>query len=389
MAGPVVLNNQPMDDARVARLAILAYFLAQGIVIGSWVAQIPIVKERFRLDDAVLGLTLLAIAIGSVSSLLSTSFMIARFGSRRVVWVMTLLLAATLPLLSVVAVYLELVILLALFGAFASSMDVAMNAQAVGIEGRLGRPVMSTFHGAWSVGGLIGAGFASLVLSHGVSDTLYLTLIAAILVVVAFLGRPRLLPAAIDRQPDRPVLVRPPRALVGLGLLAILAMMSEGAIGDWSGVYLREWLKTDVGFAATGYATFALTMTIGRLVGDRLRARLAPSTLLRLSGGLAALGLGIGLLGSHPIVALVGFGCAGLGLANVIPIVFGLTGRIREIPTGTAIAALATTGYAGNFIGPPLIGFVAQSTSLPVGLGLIVLFSTLIAIIGEPPLADP
>jgi predicted MFS family arabinose efflux permease len=387
VTSPVVLTQRPAAETPTARWAVLVFFLAQGIVIGSWVAQIPIVKERFRLDDAVLGLTLLAVAVGSVSSLLSTSHLIARFGSRWVTWVMTLLLAATLPLISIVAIYPALVALLVLFGAFASAMDVAMNAQAVGVEARLGRPVLSTFHGIWSVGGLIGAGLASLALSNGISDTLYLALIAVGLVVVASVGRPRLLPAENDRRADQPVFVRPPRALVGLGLLAILAMMSEGAIGDWSGVYLRDWLKTDVGFAATGYATFALTMTIGRLLGDTLRTRLDSSTLLRLCGGLAALGLGIALLGNHPIVALAGFGCVGLGLANVIPIVFSLTGRIQEMPTATAVAAVATCGYAGNFIGPPLIGFVAQSTSLPIGLGLIVLFSSSIAIAGKPTVA--
>jgi fucose permease len=301
---------------------------------------------------------------------------------------MTLLVGATLPLIGVVAIYPALVVLLALFGAFVSAMDVAMNAQAVGVEAQLGRPVMSAFHGAWSVGGLIGAGFASLALSHGIGDSLYLVLIAAGLVAVALVGRPHLLPAEIDRQEDHPVFVRPPRALLGLGLLAMLGMMSEGAIGDWSGVYLHDWLKTDVGFAATGYAAFALTMTVGRFVGDTIRARLDSSTLLRLCGGLAALGLGIALLGNHPIAALVGFGCAGLGLANVIPIVFSLAGRIREIPTGTAVAAVATMGYAGSFIGPPLIGFVAQTTILPVGLGLLVLFGALIAVTGKPIVAE-
>lgn len=384
MAGPSALTHRPVAGVQDARFAVLAFFLVQGIVIGGWIAQIPIMKERFGLDDAVLGLTLLAVAVGSVSSLLGTSFLIARFGSRRVTWVMTLFLATVLPLVSFVTVYPALLLLLALLGVFASAMDVAMNAQAVGVEARLGQPVMSTFHGVWSIGGLIGAGFASLLLSHGVAATLYLTLIAAILALVAAAARPQLLPAELDRRADHPVFVRPPRALVGLGLLATLGMMSEGAVGDWSGVYLRDWLKTDVGFAATGYATFALTMTVGRLFGDALRARLDSSTLLRLCGGLASMGLGIGLLGNHPVAALVGFGCVGLGLANVIPIVFGLAGRVLGITTGTAIAAVATSGYAGSFIGPPLIGFVAQSTIMPVGLSVIVLFSALIAIIGKP-----
>ncbi len=368
---------------RAARLAVLAFFLGQGIVVGSWFAHVPLVKERFDLSDAALGLTLLAVAVGSVASLLLASILIARNGSRRVTWAATLLLALVLPSLGLVGSYPVLIALLILFGATVSAMDVAMNAQAVGVEARAGRPLLSSFHASWSVGGLVGAGFAGLLLSRGVPGTGHLGLVAVVLALVGVIGRHWLLPATADQRADTPAFVRPPRALLGLGLLVVLSMMSEGAIGDWGAVYLRDWLGTDVGFAATGFATFSLAMTVGRFFGDPLRQRFEATALLRGSGALGAAGLLAALLLNQPLAALVGFGCLGLGLSNVVPIVFSLAGRVTSVPTGTAIAAVATTGYAGFLVGPPLIGFVAQSTSLPVGLGLVVVFAGLLATIAK------
>jgi fucose permease len=371
--------------ARAARRAVFAFFLVHGIIAASWVAHVPLIKDRFALSDAALGLTLFAIAVGSVSSLLAAGALIARFGSRRMTWATALLLCATLPSLGFVRSYPALVALLVLYGAFLSTMDVAMNAQAVGVEASYGRPVMSTFHALWSVGGLIGAGLASLLLSRGVGAEVHLVGVAGALAIAAMVARRRLLPAAADRRPDAPAFVRPPRALLGLGLLAILSMMSEGAIGDWGGVYLRDWLGTSVGFAAIGFAVFSLAMTVGRFFGDALRSRYEAAALLRASGGVAAAGLGAALLLNHPLAALAGFGCMGLGLSNVVPIVFSFAGRVPGVPTGTAVAAVATTGYFGFLTGPPLIGFVAQATILPVGLALVVVFTLLIAVVASSP----
>jgi fucose permease len=364
-----------------ARWGVLAVFFVNGFALASWVTHVPFVKEKFQIDSGTLGLVLFAAAVGSVTGLSLAGRLVARFGSRQVTIVATIGICALLPLLLLVPTLPLLVAALAGFGMGLGAMDVAMNAQAVAVEARNGRPLMSSFHALFSLGGLAGAGIGSALLSLGVDPRAHLAGAAVALVVVSVLALPTLLPSSVDRASHEPGLAAPTGPLVGLGLLALFALLSEGAIGDWSAVYLRVGLGTDPGFAAAGFAAFSLTMTIGRLVGDSLRQRLRAVPILRLSGGVCAAGLGIALLAGHPIAALVGFGCVGFGLANVVPVLFSAAGNTPGIAPSAGIAAIATAGYCGFLIGPPLIGFVAQVTSLSVGMGVIVCFTGLIGLL--------
>jgi fucose permease len=161
-------------------------------------------------------------------------------------------------------------------------------------------------------------------------------------------------------------------------------------MSDWGAVYFHEGLGTDLGFAATGFAAFSLTMALGRFIGDGLRARIPSVQLVRLSGAIAATGLVIALLLGNPLAALVGFACVGIGLSNVIPVVFSAAGQTGGMATGNAVAAVATAGYFGFLVGPPSIGYVAQATTLPLGLGLVVGFLGLIAMLaGNVRLTEP
>jgi fucose permease len=177
-----------------------------------------------------------------------------------------------------------------------------------------------------------------------------------------------------------PVFVRPGRALLNLGLLAFLGLLAEGAMGDWSAVYLRDALGTTAASAASGYAAFSLAMAAGRLGGDQLVNRLGRESVLRMSGIIAASGLGVGLLVGEPRLAIVGFALVGLGISNVIPLVFGLAAGVRGIEPGPALAAVATTGYFGFLAGPPLIGLVAEAAGLPAALGIVSASCALIAV---------
>ena len=166
-------------------------------------------------------------------------------------------------------------------------------------------------------------------------------------------------------------------------MLAFFCLVAEGAMADWSAVYLRDTLGTAPAFAATGYAAFSVAMATGRLVGDTLRAKLRAALLVRLSGALAAIGLGAALLTAHPLATLAGFACVGLGLANIVPILFTAAGRTPGGATGTNIAAVASAGYFGFLVGPPVIGFVAQLTTLAGGLGLVVILLALISLLAQ------
>ena len=254
-----------------------------------------------------------------------------------------------------------------------------MNAQAVAIEARYRRPIMSTFHALWSLGGLAGASAASLLFSRGLSPTAEVLLATVLVIAISVVALRTLLPASVDQTSGGPVVALPTGPLAILGLLALLSMMSEGAISDWSAVYLRDNLGAPASLAATGFAAFSLAMTVGRFGGDWLRARLSATQLVRASGVAAALCLGAGLIAHQPLAMLIGFAGLGLALANLVPIFFSAAGRTPGVAPGTGLAAVATAGYCGFLVGPPLIGFVSQATSLTIGLGLVVGSTALVA----------
>lgn len=376
-------TENPTREARAARRAVLAIFFVCGAATATWIANIPAVKHRFALDDATLGVTLLALSVGSVVALVSVGSVVGRFGSRAVTRVTTLAACLIPPILLLVPSYPLLVLTLGLFGLAIGAMDVAMNAQAVAIEARYRRPIMSSFHALYSAGGLAGAGAASVLLARGLSSPGEVLLATALLLGTSAIALRALLPGQVDRTSEGARLALPTGPLAILGVLALLAMLSEGAIGDWGAVYLRDAVHADPSLAASGFAAFSFAMVLGRLGGDPLRARFPSTTLVRAGGSLAALSLAVGLLLHDPVAAVVGFAGVGLGLANVVPILFSAAGRTRGVAPGMGLAAVATAGYGGFLLGPPLIGFVSQATSLAIGLGLVALCTALIAILGR------
>ena len=366
-------QDQPAPDptTRMARLAVSTIFFVNGTVFASWVPHIPFVQTRLDLSEGVLGLALLAIAAGAVTSLTLSGWLVGRFGSRRVTSVATLFFCAVLPL-PILAPDLPLLIpALILLGMANGAMDVAMNAQGVAVENRYPWPIMSSFHGLFSLGGLFGAGLGGVLLSTGVHPLGHVLGVALVMGVIGLVALTRLLPdGPVDTT--QPVFALPPRPVIGLSFLAFFSLVGEGAMADWSAVYLRNWLGAGPGLAAAGFAAFSLMMAVGRLTGDRLKSRFGPVDLVRYSTALAAAGLGLALLLGHPAAAIVGFGCVGLGLANVVPILFSAAGRTPGVGVGTAIAAVATVGYLGFLAGPPFIGFTAEVVSLPGALWLVV-----------------
>ena len=364
---------------RRARWAVAAVFLANGMTIGAWAAHIPLVKERLAIGHAALGLSLLAMALGALVAMPLAGPVIAKLGSAAVTRAATVALILAFPLPVLAPNLIALAAALFLFGAANGVMDVAMNAHGVVVEGRLRKPVMSSFHGMFSLGGLIGAGLAALLLPL-MPPLGHALLQAALAAVVGVSALRFLLPAAADSRSDEPAFALPNRATIGLGLLAFLALTSEGAVLDWSALHLAGSLQLGAGLAATGFAAFSATMAAGRFAGDWLRGHVGSVTLVRASAFLSAAGLALALVAPWPALAVLGFAIVGLGMANLVPIFFGAAGRIRDQSAGTGIAAVATMGYAGFLTGPPLIGFVAESATLTVALGLIVVACVVIGL---------
>jgi len=363
-----------------ARVGLSVIFFVNGVVLASWVAHIPSVKARHGISDGGLGIVLLSMAAGAVLALPLAGWLIGRFGSRAMTCVAAIgfCLALPLPLISPSVGLLALA--LALLGACNGALDLSMNAQAVLVEARYPRPIMSSLDGLWSVGCVAGAAVASAAMAVGAGSMTHVLAVTVVSVGVVAVALRGLLPSAPPGRDAAPVFVRPPAALLGLGLLTFCALLAEGAVGDWSAVYLHDALGTTPAVAATGFAAFALAMAAGRFGGDSLASALGPRALLRASGAVAAARLAGALLLKSPPATVIGFGIVGLGIGNVVPVVFSAAGRVAGFPAGTTLAAVATTGYTGYLAGPPLIGLAAELIGLPVALGLVSLACALIAV---------
>jgi MFS family permease len=367
-----------------AQRAVSAIFMLNGIAFANWATRIPQVRERLALDEGELGLALLGTAVGAMVSFRVAGPLIVRFGSRAITHVSSVLLCATLPLPALAPSYALLVAALLLLGMANGLMDVSMNAQAVEVERRAARPILSAFHGMFSLGGLIGAITGSLAARVEMSPSANLLLLAGILAVPAVLGGRVLLPDApvAPRAPDAPRERRSMRLLL-LGLVCFCSSVGEGAMADWSAVYLRDDLHTSASVAAIGYAAFSLAMLIGRFSGDWLTQRLGAVRIMRAAGLVVVAGLGAALLANVPAGMMIGFACVGAGLSVVVPLVFRAGTSIGDVSPGQALATLATMSYGGFLAGPPVIGFIADRFTLRVGLGVVAALAVVIVVFAQ------
>jgi hypothetical protein len=351
-----------------ARMSVSFVFFANGFVVASWLPHIPEVKERLALSDFLLGIALFSMAVGSVLVLPFAGWCAGRFGSDTTTRASALALCLLLPSPVVAPNLLTLILALSLFGAANGMLDVSMNAQAVLIEDRYHRPIFSSLHGLYSVGGLAGASLVALAASVGIPAPAQALGLALILVPPLFVMSRLLLWGEARNRNRGVVLAWPSRALMGLGVLAFWALMAEGAMGDWAAVFLREYRGAGMDGAATGFAGFSLAMAAGRFGGDRIRRAWGAPILLRAGGLAAAVGMTIALIGPGLVPSVLGFTLLGLGLANMIPVLFSAAGRAPGMTPGLGIASVATTGYIGLLTGPPLIGMTAELVGLRLAL---------------------
>jgi len=257
---------------------------------------------------------------------------------------------------------------------------VAMNTQAVGVERRWGRPILSSFHAWYSLGGLVGAGISSAIVAQHIAPFPHFLGAAGIMGCLVGSAALFLLPPQVDAQVDAPAFVWPPAAILLMGIIAFCIVLGEGAMADWSAIYLTT-IRATPALAAAGFAAFSLTMAAMRFGGDWVTARIGPLAVIRAGGGLAAAGLAMALLVPQPTIAIAGFAAVGLGFATVFPTAISLAGKTPGMATGTAIAAVATCGYFGLLVGPVLIGGVASLVTLRLALGLVALLSCIAALL--------
>ncbi len=373
------------DRAESARRAVSLIFLVNGAFFATWAVNIPGVRDAFRLSEAQVGGALLAIGLGALVTMPLTGGWTARYGSGPVTRVAVVACMLSLALPFVVPGYLGLVLALTILGAANGSLDVAMNAQGVTVEQALERPVLSRLHAYFSLGGVLGAGLGTLLVGR-VPMLTHVLLVVGVTTVAGLLAGRQLLPdAPVAGEAQEAQAAAPPRrvgissAALLLGLLCFLGMLSEGANYDWAALYFHDVLGQVGGNAGVGYAAFVVTMTLGRWFGDRARGRLGDEAIVRVGAALTGLGLGAALLAQGPGLAAAGFALSGLGLSNVVPVLYGAAGHALA---GRGIAQVATIGYGGFLLGPPLIGFVAQQVGLRAALGVALAGAVLVALLG-------
>jgi MFS family permease len=364
---------------------VTVVFFALGATAASWASRLPAIKDGLHLSPGLLGVVLLGPAIGSLLAMPLAGRLLRQVSPRRVVQLAFVPLAVLLPLAGVAGSPWQLFANLAAWGAAAGVVDVAMNTEAAALQDRLGRRVMSRFHGTYSAGGLAGAGVGALAAATGVEVTTHLLMAASVVLVAGLTASQRFAATPGSSDPSSGSAggetrgIRPWWTLVALSAVAFGCFLAEGAANDWSAVYLHSSLGAPSGLAAIAYSLFSAAMMAGRLSGDRLADRWGAAHLMRLSAGVAAVGFGIALVVSGIAAGLAGFTLLGLGLSFVVPLVFTAASQFGQ--AGPSLAVVAGAGYAGFLVGPALIGGLADAVGLPPALGVVAAVSAITALL--------
>ncbi|SMF46127.1 MFS transporter [Streptomyces sp. Amel2xC10] len=380
----------PRTDLTRLRAALTAFFALDGFVFAGWVVRIPAIKEQTGASAGDLGLALLGVSAGAVVTMTLTGRLCRRYGSHPVTVACAVLLALSVTLPPLTHSVPVLGAALFVFGSAYGGINVAFNSAAVDLVRALRRPIMPTFHAAFSLGGMIGAGLGALV-AGSLSPTRHLLGLGVVALLVTALAGPTLLRQAPPRPPDDDAPgsqgTRPPESLnprtrrlvIVFGLIALCTAYGEGALADWGALHLQQDLGSSAGAAAIGYSCFALAMTIGRLTGTTLLERFGHTRTVVIGGSVAASGMLLGSLAPALWAALLGYLITGLGLANLFPVAVERAGTLAG-PSGVAVAS--TLGYSGMLLGPPAIGFMAEWFSLSAALTSVAVLAGLAALIG-------
>ena len=385
-----------------SKLATQAIFLVCGFAISSWAPMVPLAKERLGLNDANLGYLLLMLGLGAITMMPVSGFFSHKFGTRIVILVSGLVAAVLLPLLLLISTPIAMGVALFIFGAGIGTIDVAMNAQGIHVQHAYGKQIMSSLHGLFSVGGLCGSLGIGALIKIGLNPVAAAVSIAVLLVLILVYNFKSLLSKSLEQQYGNGETSQPVQddltkqgaiaqadvpkksqfsfAVIYLGFACFVVFLSEGAILDWSALFLRESKHIDVAFAGLGYAAFSVAMATMRLLGDKIVEKLSGRLVVTIGGLVGGLGLFLAVATPYLWTALAGFVLLGIGVANVVPVFFSEAGKIKGMASSIAITIISTMGYAGQLAGPAMLGFIAFHYSLQTALTIVAVLLGLIAI---------
>jgi len=375
--------SNPIKTRRMHRRSVSAFFLMHGLCFAAWASRIPTVQSMLGVGNAELGLILVALPAGFFVSLPFSGWMIAKLGSRRATIISAILYSLSLVSLAISSSVESVTACLFLFGFFANALNLSMNTQAVEVERLYNKRLMSTFHGLWSLAGFAGAAIGAWSMSRSVSLLAHFASIAAIFMLSIFIFAPRLVRSTVNKVDKRPFFVLPEKAMLIFGAIAFCSAIIEGAMFDWSGIYFKDTVKADSNLTGLGYTAFMVAMATGRFCADALAERFTLKPVLITCGILVTTGLLLAVIYPTLIPAAAGFVMIGVGVSSVVPLVYSTAGRSKTMEAGTALTAIASLGFLGFLIGPPIIGFVAGLATLKGSFTMLTITSTAVAILAS------
>ncbi|UZD22507.1 MFS transporter [Algoriphagus halophytocola] len=361
-----------MNTLSKRRVALGAFFFFVGLCFASWAARIPDIQSKFDLSEGQLGTLLLFLPLGSVIGLPIAGWAVHQYGSRAVIMFGSVAYALTLPMIGLAPSIWTLLPVLVLYGMLGNVMNISLNTQALALEDEMGKSILASFHGLWSMAGFTGAGIGALMIFLGLSPAIHYAVVMLIsLVIILSAQRYIVKQEATSQGGGGMVLKKPDALLMRISLIAFLGMMCEGCMFDWSGVYFKKVVQADPSLIALGYVAFMATMASGRFITDKIAAKYTKVAVIQVSGLLISAGLALAVIFPTVVVATLGFFLVGFGIASIIPLSYSIAGRSKLYAPSVALALVSTISFFGFLLGPPLIGFIADLFNLKTSFAMI------------------
>lgn len=363
------------------RMAVFAFFFSHGIVFSSWASRIPIIKEQLGLSDGELGSLLLMIPLGQLLTMPLVGKMVTKYGSEKILFLGIVLYGLALCFIGLAQTFTQLAAVLFLFGTFSNMSNIAINTQGVLVENKYGRSIMTSFHGAWSIAGFIGALIGILMFKLDVSTFFHFVIIYLVLLILVIYNRPFLIKTAQAEQQQKEKGFQMDRMLLILGGIGFCSMAVEGAMFDWSGVYFKDIIQAQKEYVVVGFASFMIMMATGRFIGDKVIQKVGAKKTLFFSGMLMFSGMILSVVFPNIWVCMFAFMLIGVGVACNVPIVYAIGGKHPTISSGIAIAMISTISFLGFLLGPPLIGYIAELLDLRYSFAIFAFFGLIMSLL--------
>ncbi len=362
------------------RWAVSAFYFFQGLCFASWASRIPDIKTALQLSDGMMGSILFALPAGQMITMPVSGFLASKYGSKNIIHFAPPLYALTMILLALATNAPQLTLALFLFGVSGNLSNISVNTQGVAAEKMYRRPIMSSFHGAWSLAGFIGALIGLLMGILHLSPFYHFLIIAGLSITATVINSPYLISEISHKNEKKKFFPKPDGFILSLGVIGFFAMSCEGAMFDWSGVYFKDIIGAKGGWITLGYASFMVMMTGGRFVGNKLVGIFGKKKMMQINGVLIAAGLLLAVVFPYISTAVLGFMLVGLGVSTNIPNVYSLAGSHKNMSASTALASISSISYLGFLLGPPMIGYISELFNLRISYLLIAIFGLMISV---------